>query len=765
MNAAGAGRRPSARLWRVLGGGVAVLLVLAALVVTALRIAIVYLPRHADTLRAWVEQQTHMRIEYARLDARLRWYGPEVVLHRPRVLAEDGSQVMFEAREGTVGLDLFNFFRTGQFVAGRVAIDRPKVTLVRLADGRIRLLGLAERPADRPPFDLDRLPAGRVVVTDAVVVFRDLRAGKPPLELRELAGVLRRDRDYQRLEGRALLPEALGSRIEFDLRLKGPLDTLQDIEARVELNAEALRLAGLADFLPASMARPLSGRGPVRAVLAVDRGRVANARLRFDLRNVRLGLPARVVPPVEAVQVTDARLELTPGNVLQHPTVTKAMVQRAVAPLPEQVRFETLEGDVRLRREGNAWTFRLQDLQVASAGERTAEPARIEGTWWGRPVSRFGLELAAEHVDLGRLWPLALAFAPRSFDRFAGLAPRGRIDSLRAKAGRERAGLLPTFTVDAAVTGIGVAPHGRPPGLSGITAKIAGSDRSGTLQLRATEASFEWPRLFLAPIDVDRVDADVTWQRQGDEWVLATRAARIEHAQAQATTDAELRVPRRPASPVLTLDAKVDRGDVAAVSKFLPYGRLRERTIAWLDRAFVRGQVADGRLTYHGPVRKFPFRNGEGEFRATARAIGITLDYYPGFAPLTDGNGIVTFHNASIGAELESGVVGGLRLGRTTFAMDDYKRPVLRIEASGTGDLGKALALMQASPLGPRIGEVFMGLRGSGPTRYDVSLLLPAMSSTTALEEGVELPTRDYRVRARLDGVDVTTTVLRAPAP
>jgi uncharacterized protein (TIGR02099 family) len=743
---------------------VAVLLVLAALLVTALRIAIVYLPRNADTLRAWVEQQTHMRIEYARLDARLRWYGPEVVLHRPRVLAEDGSQVMFEAREGSVGLDLFNFFRTGQFVAGRVAIDRPKVTLVRLADGRIRLLGLAERPADRPPFDFDRLPAGRVVVTDAVVVFRDLKTGKPPLELRELEGVLRRDRDYQRLEGRARLPETLGSRIEFDLRLRGPLDTLQDVEARADVKAESLRLAGLADFLPATLARPLSGRGPVRAVLAVERGRLGNARLQFELRNARFTVPARNVPAVEAVAVTEPRLELTPGNVLRHPTVTKAMVQRAGAPLPAEVRFESLEGDVRLRRDGPRWEFRLQGLQATAAGDRTAEPANITGTWWGRPVSRFGLQVEATHVDLGRLWPLALVFAPPSFDRFAGLAPRGRIDSLRATAGRELAGRAPTFTVDAGVTGLGVAAHARLPGVAGITARVTGDDQKGTLQLRAADASFDWPRLFTSPIEILRADADVAWRRDGADWVLSTRGARLEHAQARATTDAELRVPRPPASPVLVLDATVDEADVAAASRFIPYGRLRERTIAWLDRAFVRGKVVDGRLTYRGPVRKFPFRKGEGEFKATARALGVTLDYFPGFAPLTDGNGTVSFHNAAIGAELESGAIGGLRLGRVKFDMADYKAPVMRIDATGAGDLSKALAFVQASPFGPRIGDVFMGLRGGGPIRYDVNLLLPAMSDETAREAGIELPARDYFIRARLDGVEIVTTVLRAPA-
>lgn len=322
------------RLWRIFAAGLATALVLAALAFTGLRIAIAYLPQHEHALRSWVEQQTRTRFVYSRLDARLRWYGPEVVLHGLRILDERGEQTLFAARAGSVGLDLWNLFRTGQLVAGRLYVDRPRVTFVRLADGRIRLLGLAERPVDRPPFDLDRLPAGRVVIKDATVTYRDLGRGGAPLELREFDGELRRDRDTVRIEGSATLPESLGGRTEFDVRLKGSLDERERLDARVDLRAASLRLAGLADHLPSRRLVPRAGRGPVRVVVALQQGQLANLRLQFALDDVELALPARAVPAVEAVQLSDSRLETSPGQFMPHPTVTKAMIERAAPPLP-----------------------------------------------------------------------------------------------------------------------------------------------------------------------------------------------------------------------------------------------------------------------------------------------------------------------------------------------------------------------------------------------------------------------------------------------
>jgi uncharacterized protein (TIGR02099 family) len=761
---AGPGEVKGKRLWRLLAGTVGGLLVVAALLITALRIAIAYVPDHAHKLRAWLERETRMRIEYQRLDAQLRWYGPELVLVKPRVLDEAGTQTLFTAREGRVGLDLWNFFRTGEFVAGRVYLDRPRVTIVRLPDGRIRLLGLAERPADEPPFELDRLPAGRVVIDDAAVVFRDLLAKQPPLELSELEGELRRERDSVRIEGRAELPRALGSSVEFDVRLKGSLDDREHLDARLDVDVEELRVAGLQPFVPARYARPLDGQGSVRVVLGLGQGRLTEARLRLALRNAAFGVPARQVPTVETVSVTEPRLELAAGNFIRHPTVTKTVLERPAGPLPKEVRFTSLSGDVRLYREDATWRFQAADLRLQPQGLPVSEPAQVEARWWGRPVSRFGLSLAADRVDLRRCWPLALAFAPKSFDRWAGLAPTGRVASLRLEASRERAGLAPSFTVNADVESLGVQPHGRLPGVTGLTARVAGTDERGTLELRTGDAAFDWPRQFRQPIRVQRAEADLDWRREDGAWHVATRGAKLQRDRTSATVDAQLEWIKPSVSPVLDLEASVEGIDVSTVPQYIPVGRLRERTIAWLDRAFVSGSAGNGRVSYHGPVRKFPFRGGEGEFVATADVQDMTLDYYPGFAPLEHGTGKAVFRNASIDAALASGEVGGVRLDAATFNLSDYKAPVLDIDANGGGDLRRALAFVQRSPLGPRLGSTFMGLRGQGPARYDVELLLPILSDEAREALETPAPERDYLVRAKLDGVEVRLPALKAPA-
>jgi uncharacterized protein YhdP len=71
-----AGRGYSARPWRLLAGLLAGVLITAALLLGALRLALALVPENATRLQQWVEQQTRLRVEFAGIDARLRWFGP-----------------------------------------------------------------------------------------------------------------------------------------------------------------------------------------------------------------------------------------------------------------------------------------------------------------------------------------------------------------------------------------------------------------------------------------------------------------------------------------------------------------------------------------------------------------------------------------------------------------------------------------------------------------------------------------------------------------
>jgi len=748
------GRGVSARAWRVLGGVLAAILIMAALVLGALRFAITQLPERSARVQSWIERQTNMRLEFADMDARLRWWGPEVVLREVRVLDRDATQALFETREATVSLDVWSLFRTGELIAGRVSFVGPAVTVVRLPDGRIRLLGQRERPAERA-FDLERLPAGRLEIVEARVRYEDRLNGRGPWVLEDVRISLVRAHAAVDVTGSARLPSTLGTDVEFDGRLRGPLDRIAELDARLSVRADRITLAGLSEFFPAGTARPTAGSGPVRVSINATAGRLQQLRLTADLEGVAVDLPQRELPPTETIRISEP-YRPAGSSPLSMPRVDMSVIEQPAHASPQQATYRRIAGNLRLRREGEWWAFQARDLVVlgpASGTEVASTPMTLSGRWRGKAASAFALEVHASLLRPTDLWPLVLATAPASFDRWAGLDPSGEIRGLHVDLLRERAGSEPRFAVSAEFADLAVRPVGRWPGLRGLTARLSGTEQRGRLALTAQSPSFDWPRMFRTPIAIERADAEIDWRRDGPEWVVSSPKVAVALAGGTAEGSIEMRFARGRDYPQLVTEARVTGGDVRAVRDFLPAGRMRPTTYAWLAHAFTAGRLTGGYLSYRGPVRRFPFRQGEGEFKASATVEGMTLDYASGFTPLTDAAGTVDFHNASIRAQLRAGRAGELRLTAGEFMLADYRDPLLEIDASGSGDLGHALVLLQRSPLGPRLGDLFMDLSGSGAADFALALRLP----TQRPEDN------RYTVRAQLDSATVQWPILRSP--
>jgi uncharacterized protein (TIGR02099 family) len=750
----GAHRAPGVRdrRWlRILGFVVASLLIALALLVLLLRIVLAGMPDRADRVKAWVERQTQLRLEFSSLDARLRWFGPELVLYDLRILDRDDRQPLCAMREGSVALDLWNVLRTGELVAGRVSFSGPTVTVLRLADGSFRLLGLRERLTDQAPFDLDRLPAGRVEVNDATVHLRDLKSGVAPWTLRELDLVLRRNHDRIAVRGSARLPKTMGTRLRFAAELDGSLAEQQRLAGRLELEADRVELAGLAGLLPPQVARPVAGSGRLAGTIGFVDRRVSELRLDLDLRDVMLRPPPRSVPPVEVLELAAPRRE--PGKSALSLSAIEKRWRRQPAAMPATVAYASLVGKVELRSLGNGWTFDARGLRFERQGQGSAPAAKVRGEFRGRPITRCSLVLDASALRLEDAWPLALAFAPRAADRWLGLAPRGQIRSLSLALDRPRAGAEPTFTISADVADLGAAASGAWPGLRGLTATIAGTEQGGRVGVRSAGLEIEWPRMFVEAPGPIAATADLDWRREGRTWILGGEKVSLRHPRARVNGGFELRYAGRKQSPVLRMDATVEQADAALVRSLMPYGRLKPRSTAWLRRALVQGTAVDGIVRYDGPVRRFPFRDGSGVFRVAFGVRGATLDYFEGFTPLTEATGRVEIENGDLRAAIHSGRVGGLRLNRGTVVVADLKQPVIDVDAAGGGDLAEVLRLLQGSPIGPRIGRQFMQLSGHGDTGFDLRLHLPTR----------EIAAHDYEVHTRLKSASVSLPLLKMP--
>ncbi len=505
--------------------------------------------------------------------------------------------------------------------------------------------------------------------------------------------------------------------------------------------------------------------------------------------------------PMNSDALPSIALEIVDGRITVLDARTQADEEEsASAAVPEEVlRLQGL--NLKLQRERGAVRFAGNlDLPRRMGGQ-----LQFNGSANGRLDDPHNLD-----------WALTLAGRQLQLDpwgefftgRWQGLNPQGEVENLSISFAGRGAG-APKFEVTARFTGVGIDAVDRVPGLRGLAGEIHGTDAAGEVCLHAADFQLDMPYRFREPLMADSVAGNFEWKRarvtpvaepadspaldladnladpvvsaaltdvanvanvamvaedssppqqqtaEVDAWMIVGHEVQLRSAHGSADLELELTIPRDDSSRVLELHGTFRDALVQETRRYVPVDRLRNpKTVAWLDQAFRAGRVVSGEVKVSGPTRRFPFRNGEGEFQVDCSVEDVTLNYGDGWPQLKKLTADVQFRNQGMSGTLRSGEVQGMQImPGATARIPDFREAEVTASGQARGDLDQALVFLQSSPLREKLGETFARLRGSGPIDTQLELFLPIKRMAARKVSVVaELGAGSGRDRLRLDG-------------
>ncbi len=678
---------PVTRWVKQFGRWAAALVAAAALVLAfaigAFRLAIDLLPGYQQRVVDSVRATTGLRLEFESVHARIGRYGPEVVFHGARVLPASGDDAIVSAESGRVGLSLLRSLWHRRIEVGRVVLIRPRLNFVIHTDGSIQLVGQSafETPeSEREPMSLERLPRGSFEVHNATLAVLDLRARQGRFELTGADVEVERKGDHVTVRGQVELPEHLGSSIEFDGDAEGELDDFATVAWRLRADGSDLDFGQWAALLPDSFIVPAAGYGALWLSLRGTGRELATLRLQPRLENLRLS--------------------------------------------GDRGEFSRVAGDIRIRRSADSISVTATGLDLSRAGapwrptSLAAEVRRKEG----RIAT---LSARADYLRIENLVPFALLLPPGELrERMIALDARGELfglDVLLEDAGAKR---LPDIVGRVRFADVGFEPFRRAPGFSGLDGAIEGRGAGGVVHVATRDATINWPLQWRAIAALPKADGRVEWSRfsEGVRFWLDNGSIETGHGSARG----KLRVVLRPdALALLVLDATARDVDMTQAWRYLPIEKLSEKSLAWLDAAFRGGRVVEGRVSITGPVRGFPYREGQGEFHAEGRVTGLDLFYAPGWPEIRDLAAKFAFNGPAMQLHATGGTLGGVAIARSEASSADLRDAIIAVRGNASGDAGRVIRLLQATPLAPSFGAVFADLAGAGPVAGEIAMYLP----------------------------------------
>lgn len=647
--------------------------ILLAVAVGLFRLFLPRLPEYQEDIKGWASAALGMSVDFSAMDARWGLSGPEVEFYDAELLSlDDGSRIV-DADEVSIGVGLMRLLMEGKLVVDRVVVTDTDIEIRQLADGKWWVQG---GPLDEllPARSTSAAGVGEIeVIVEDVELMLFQPGDEQPRVFQVPRLVVSRDDMRVAIDASIDLPRDIGGKLS--LLATHLLDEQEPQNGwDVTVVIDDLDLAGVSTLHTTEAAQFSSGSGNISLALAFADGFVQNATSNVDIRDVRVGDEPGVSIAGRFEYRRDAEGWLVASN---------------------RYRLETQNG---------VWPD--ASLRIKAGVDANGKIATAD--------------LYTSYIDLDDLNVLIPWLTAEQYDRVAIYSPDGVIRDLAVTlAGIDTP--VPDFDVSAEFDNVGIAANGELPGVRGFSGRLRADRAGGRVELESTGMLVTAPKYLGDLAYLDEVSGTVIWRRSDNRTTVLSDSIVVRNADVAIETSVELSFSEASRAPVVDLSATWSIADLASAKRFVPFIPRIPKTSEWFQQGLLAGRVPSGTVRLYGPLDKFPFDGDEGRLLIEANVQDAQVRYLPRWpvAEVVDLDLVV--ENTRLYSVRNHVINSGNDVRNARLEIDDFRNPVLTINANSDGKIESMRQLIAESPIGI---DVFGGKLDQVTVAGDASVTL-----------------------------------------
>jgi len=707
------------KFFAYVAGGIVILLAIA---VGLFRLFLPRLPEYQEDIKSWASTAIGMHVEFSGMDARWGLSGPEVEFYDAELIAPDTMARVIAAEQVSVGVALSNLLFDRQAVVDRVVVRETSLEVRQLDNGTWVVQGSPVDqliPARQSAPDSAAGPGlGPIEVRLQDIELHFLQPGdERPKTFQIPQLVINRDDVRMAIDADVELPESLGESLTISATqlLSGPAEQ-RSWDVRADL--QSVRLAGISAMQPVEAARFKSGRGDLDVSLQIAGNRVQSAAAEINVRNISIATLTDLALSGRFEFLGDEDGWLVAVNEFQ------ATTPAGDWPLTS-MRVETGTND-----DGKIVTLDVQASYINFADAAVAIP-------WLDEQQR---AMLGEFDPTGVVRDLALTLSDLDTD-------------------------TPQFSASAELIDVGVAAHGKRPGVRGFSGRVRADRSSGRLEIDSDKLVVTAPGILGQPLAFDTASGTVIWRRSNDRTTVLSDSIVLRNAFLHNQASVEVSIIDGSARPFVDLESVFRVSDLSEARRYVPFMEKRPRMSEWFQEGIVSGRVPRGTAKLYGPMDKWPFDNGEGQFLIEANVRDAVVVYQPKWPAAEIVEADLVIENMSLRSERSHAITVGNVIRDAKIAIEDFRNPFFTINADATGTLETLRQLSLQSPIGEMFGGQLENIAVSGDANLNLDLTVPVRDwesfSFTARMQAEDGSLQMEGFNAPLTGMNGTVTIER----
>ena len=675
----------------------AILVVLAAVTLSVARLLLPVTDNYNNEIEARLSTLLGQPVKIGGLDAEWQGFGPRLILKDVRLLEQPNGKVIARFDKARLRFDILSYLRHGQLGLSNISVTDISLYIDRHPDGRISLAGIdtmvpGGESGTESGFEQWISEQVQLDIENATVYWRDSIADKM-LHFTNVNLHLRNQGNRHQLDGAVKLPKDLGGNISFALDVSGNPLRPTGWDGGLYIKGQKVKVSEI-----------MSG------------ALVAGVRLDSDTSDFELWS-----------QWHDRELLKLKGAIDTH---NLRLVSAHEQGKPKTLTISKLGGKLLWLRQGNGWKLDIDRFNLTRAQQQWPD-TRIHLTsnrllpWQNADIEA---NIGFLRIDDVRAVLLLIPnLNPELHELLLRLRPTGELRNISATLQNDTKQYNKYF-LQTEFNHVSYQAWKTIPGVSNLSGDLYANETSGHLAFNSSSAQFNMPHLFRDVLSINQLAGRINWKFQSNAWHVATSDLIINNDDIKTRTAFNLEFPANGESPFIDLVLACNNGNGKHFSRYLPAKIMKPKTVQWLDRSILGGHILDGKLLFHGRLKDFPFKQGQGKFESKIHIVDGLLDYAPQWPLIKNIDANLMFSGRRMQVTGNTGKIFDSKILAADISIDDMavKPPLLKITGKISGPTDDQLNYLRASPpLKEHFGESLSGLAMDGDSVLNLDLAIP----------------------------------------
>ncbi|HAL3278402.1 TPA: AsmA2 domain-containing protein [Escherichia coli] len=383
-----------------------------------------------------------------------------------------------------------------------------------------------------------------------------------------------------------------------------------------------------------------------------------------------------------------------------------------------------------ITRENPGWQFSIPDTRITMDGKPWPSGALTlawipEQDVGGKDNKRSDeLRIRASNLELAGLEgirPLAAKLSPALGDVWRSTQPSGKINTLALDIPLQAADKT---RFQASWSDLAWKQWKLLPGAEHFSGTLSGSVENGLLTASMKQAKMPYETVFRAPLEIADGQATISWLNNDKGFQLDGRNIDVKAKAVHARGGFRYLQPAND-EPWLGILAGISTDDGSQAWRYFPENLMGKDLVDYLSGAIQGGEADNATLVYGGNPQLFPYKHNEGQFEVLVPLRNAKFAFQPDWPALTNLDIELDFINDGLWMKTDGVNLGGVRASNLTAVIPDYSKEKLLIDADIKGP-GKAVGpYFDETPLKDSLGAILQELQLDGDVNARLHLDIP----------------------------------------